>query len=75
MILPEDSALLKKRYENLHPLIFHRSVEKAKDLGELFEILEGIPPSPPLSWDESKRRWVKDYDIIGKKKISKIAKK
>ena len=31
---------LKKRYSDLHPLIFHRSLDKTKTNGELFDILE-----------------------------------
>jgi hypothetical protein len=49
---------LKARYADLHPLIFLRSVEHAKDVNELFEILESFPKKYPISWDEQARRWV-----------------
>ena len=47
---------LKKRY-NLHPLMFHRSLERAKTEGELFDILEDCPKDYPLKWDEDSNRW------------------
>jgi hypothetical protein len=54
---------LKERYQDFHPLMFKRSVEKAKTLGELFDILEDIPDKYPLKWCEEKRKWIscKDY--------------
>lgn len=64
-------ANFKKRYENLHPLIFHRSVERASTLLELFDILEKIP-SFPIRWDESTRSWVKEADITAQKQIKNI---
>lgn len=45
---------LKKRY-NIHPLIFLRSVERAKDVMHLFDILESIPKKYPIEWKED--RW------------------
>ena len=41
---------LKERYSNIHPLIFHRSVEHAKSNGELFDILDTIPEKFPIVW-------------------------
>jgi hypothetical protein len=58
----EVISSFEKRYENLHPLIFHRSLEKAEDSSELFDILENIPLHP-ISWDDSKRRWIKIIDF------------
>lgn len=55
---------LKKRYNNLHPLIFHRSVNKAKTLGELFDILDSCPHIYPIVWCESKRRWTTTKDLV-----------
>ena len=62
----------KKRYSHLHPLIFHRSIERAKNLMDLFEILEGVPSKCPIVWDESNRSWVKEPDIISQKKLKDI---
>lgn len=59
---------LKSRYIDLNPLIFQRSIEKAKNKVELFEILEDIP-EPPFSWNKKKRKWVKEKDIFQSKKI------
>lgn len=55
---------LKNRYPKLHPLIFQRSLEKAKNNGELFDILESVPEECPIIWDEVKRRWVHTDDIM-----------
>lgn len=49
---------LKKRYANHPPLLISRSIEKAKDESELFDILDTIPSSLPVTWDNKKRRWV-----------------
>lgn len=59
---------MKVRYEHLHPLIFHRSVERAKSLGDLFDILEGCPKEYPLVWDDKTRQW-KAIDLLLTKKI------
>lgn len=56
--MDEIQRSLRKRYPNLHPLIFQRSCEKAKTHGELFDILETIPKKKPIVWDDEKRRWV-----------------
>jgi len=55
---------LKKRYAHLHPLIFHRSLEKCATNGELFDILDSIPEGYPLVWDENNRRWHKIQDLL-----------
>lgn len=54
---------LKERYSLVHPLLFHRSVEKARSLGELFDILEEVPVVLPVIWDEMSRRWKTSDDI------------
>jgi hypothetical protein len=66
MIIDESAlAGLHERYSNVHPLIFHRSMEKAKSLGELFDILEGVSDEDyPLVWCEALRRWVTTDDIF-----------
>lgn len=49
---------LKIRYQNIHPLIFKRSIEKSRNVGELFDILEDIPKTFPIMWCEQKRKWI-----------------
>ena len=58
MKMDEIQQALKERYSNVHPLLFHRSVEKAKTHSELFDILESIPDEFPVIWDDEIRRWV-----------------
>lgn len=48
---------LKKTYSHLHPLLFHRSTEKAKSNGELFDIVDTVPTKYPLTWNEKEGRW------------------
>jgi len=55
---------MRARYRNLHPLLWARSVEKARSAGELFDILEEIPKRYPLIWDEATRRWIFTDDIL-----------
>lgn len=49
---------LRDRYAHLHPLLFHRSVEKARTDGELFDLLESVNEYP-IIWDEDARAWKK----------------
>lgn len=53
---------LKKRYNQIHPLAFHRSVERAESVGELFDMLDTFPTKYPVVWDEESRRWVHTKD-------------
>ena len=53
----------RNKYQNIHPLVFVRSCERAKTPGELFDILESIPECP-FQWDETVRRWVTTDDIL-----------
>ncbi len=55
---------LKTRYKTLNPLIFHRSVEKAKSVADLFEILESFPHKYPVVWSEEDHQWVTTKDLI-----------
>lgn len=61
----EESVLqgLREKYPNIHPLIFHRSKERAKSAGELFDILDAFPYEYPVVWNEESKRWVKTKDI------------
>jgi hypothetical protein len=54
---------LKERYHALHPLIFHRSVERAKNDVELFDILDSVPSFFPIVWCDSERKWITEQDI------------
>ena len=55
---------LKQRYSHVHPLIFHRSVERAKSAGDLFDILDTTPEIHPIKWDDEKHRWVTTDDLF-----------
>lgn len=59
---------LKEKFD-LHPLLFQRSVEKAKTIGDLFDILSTIP-SLPVVWDERTYRW-KSLDDFQFRELSK----
>jgi hypothetical protein len=63
MINPITIQKLKERYKHIHPLMFHRSVERAENDVELFDILDSIPQKYPIVWDESERRWVYENDL------------
>lgn len=60
----EIQDALRKRYPDLHPLIFKRSVEKAQTDGELFDILETVPDEYPIVWCEESRRWEHSDDLL-----------
>lgn len=49
---------LKSRYAHLSPLMLQRSVERATSDVELFDILDTVPDTYPLVWNNDKRRWV-----------------
>lgn len=63
----------KKRYNKLHPLVFHRSLEKADNAVELFEILESLPKHP-FYWDDNKKKWIKNLDFCQFEKAKNLAK-
>lgn len=65
---------LKKRYEDLHPLIFQRSLEKSESTFELFDLLENIP-NYPIFWDDSKKKWTKLLDFCFFDKAKQLIKK
>lgn len=60
---------LRSRYQQINPLVFHRSMEKTNSAVELFDILESIP-SCAFYWDDSNKKWTKsnDFVCIGKAK-------
>jgi len=55
---------LRARYSSIHPLIFHRSVEKASSPGDLFDILDLFPEKYPVIWSEEDHRWVTTNDLV-----------
>lgn len=74
---PDESTLLnfKRKYGDVHPLVFQRSLEKAVSSLDLFEILESIPSSPPFSWDEASRSWRRDEDVMASDQMKSMLKK
>lgn len=54
---------LRQRYNEVHPLVFLRSIERAKSPGDAFDILESIP-EPPFHWDAEKHCWVNTEDLM-----------
>ena len=65
----------RKRYSCLHPLIFHRSVEKARDAANLFDILEGVPNKYTVVWDENTKSWRHEADVILGEQLKDMRKK
>lgn len=54
----EIQEALRKKYSDVHPLIFQKMLEKSKTNGELFDMLESLPKSYPIVWDENEKNWV-----------------
>lgn len=54
---------MRNKYKDVVPLVFHRSVEYARNAGDLFDILEALPKELPVIWDSEKRRWVVTDDL------------
>lgn len=55
---------LRERYPDIHPLIFHRSYERAKSNGDLFDILDTVPNKFPIIWCETTSRWTTTQDLF-----------
>jgi hypothetical protein len=63
--MDEAQLALKRRYPNLHPVLFQRSVERARSNGELFDILEDVSTIDfPIIWDEIGRKWTRTDDLL-----------
>ena len=62
MLDSEVIQKLKLRYPDIHPLIFHRSIEHAKTNGELFDILDTVPIKYPIIWCENTSKWISISD-------------
>lgn len=56
--MEEIQEALRKRYPSVHPLLFHRCIERAKSNGELFDMLESLPQGYPIVWDDTAKMWV-----------------
>ena len=61
---------LKEKFKHIHPLIFHRSLERAKTNGELFDILDTFPDEYPAVWNEDLKKWVTTKDLFQAKNFS-----
>ncbi len=78
MTFSMDEATLanfRARYSEVHPLVFQRSLEKASSELDLFEILQTVPSRPPFSWDDSKRSWSPDEDVMATGSMKSMLKK
>lgn len=64
---------LRDRYPDIHPFIFHRSVDKAQSPGELFDILETFPDKYPLIWCDKERCWKTTEDIYQRNALDRKA--
>jgi len=63
-MLDENVVENLKSHFDVHPLIFHRSLEKANTAGELFDILDTIPTKYPIVWDDQSYRWVTTSELL-----------
>lgn len=78
MIFGLDEASLKnfrEKYARVHPLVFQRSLEKASSSLELFEILESVPADVPYCWNDLKRSWVRNEDIMAFESLKSMRKR
>ena len=55
--VPAPLQKFKQRYSHVHPLIFQRTLENVKTLGDRFDVLETLPNRFPIVWDDSNDRW------------------
>ena len=63
MIDSEVVRRMRMNYGQVHPLIFQRSVERAKTPGDLFDILEALPKDLPVYWRHESHRWETTDDL------------
>lgn len=71
----KELSNFKSKYSGVHPLVFHRSLEKAVSALDLFEILESMPSKAPFSWNDDTRSWVVDEDIMGVERLKSMLKR
>lgn len=69
MLESEIVDSLRKRYADIHPLIFRRSVQKANTAVELFDILDSFPHQYAVVWNEHNRRWEQTKDLVQAEKF------
>lgn len=69
----DTQKALKEKYCHIHPLLFQRSLEKAKTDGELFDILDGMPSVFPIIWDEKKREWTHTDDLLQSQNLTIVS--
>jgi len=62
---------LRIRFTNVHPLLFHRSIERATTNGNLFDILDTIPEFP-IVWNDDIGRW-ESTDLLQARSFEKKA--
>lgn len=64
--MPNDDIYegLRKRFEDVFPLLFHRSRERAKSPGDLFDILASLPERFPVVWNGPGRCWAHTDDLF-----------
>jgi hypothetical protein len=61
---------IKERYKDLHPLIVHRSGERAKSDSDLFDILDVLRTNLkdgmlyPIVWNEENHCWSHTKDLF-----------
>jgi len=60
----ETKEKLRDRYRHVHPLVFHRSCERATSDVDLFDILENLPEKRPVYWSEDDHGWVCTQDLL-----------
>jgi len=58
---------LRKLYADVAPYLFARSVGRARDLVEFFEIIDTMPPKLPVVWDPGARRWKPVSDLMSQR--------
>lgn len=63
MLTEEITQKLRERYPDLPPMIFHRSMERAKSDGDLFDILDSFPKIYPVVWSDTAYRWLSTKDV------------
>lgn len=66
MLNQEIVDKLKQRYPDIHPLLFNRSIERARSDADLFDILETMPSEYPIVWSEDEHRWKHTRDVFQK---------
>ncbi len=54
---PKNVEKLRHKYQ-MHPLLFQRCLDYAKNDVELFDILDTMPKEFPITWDEKTRRFI-----------------